>query len=329
MPLRGQRAWTSICCRPATATSSSGASDDPQQRFPSCTTLVDTLEAAAATTTRRDDLYNRLPAVIPFASLQGEPPAKDILLPPLKQVVFSLAMPALSSSTPPRTILGPQNVRYALQSSDVWECKCPVQLFTGSLCAEGLGLLAEWHVRTAEEKGDSFALQLEMQPLPRPGNAERDNATPIRLTFELDVQSTKRSVKKYAGARMRVRPAGTDRERIARYLPELAPMLFDSMRSYLQAGPEQRSEDRWHCPQPLHVYPVRPDLEMDEVLDGISRNISMGGVSFRVAKAPSTEQAYLHWHKSATVSNFAVLARVMRVQPMVGGGFEVGAAFPT
>ncbi len=64
------------------------------------------------------------------------------------------------------------------------------------------------------------------------------------------------------------------------------------------------------------------------MLDGISRNISLGGVSFRVPKAPRTEQAYLHWHKSATVSCFAVLARIIRVQPMAGGGFEVGAAFP-
>ena len=71
-----------------------------------------------------------------------------------------------------------------------------------------------------------------------------------------------------------------------------------------------------------------PDLELDEILDGISRNISLGGVSFRVAKAPHTEQAYLHWHKSPTVSPFAVLVRIIRVQSMAGGGYEVGAVFP-
>ena len=127
---------------------------------------------------------------------------------------------------------------------------------------------------------------------------------------------------------MRVLPIGGDRDRVGRFLPELAPRLFDSMRRYLQAGPEQRSSDRWQCPQPMRVYPVQTNLELDEVLDGMSRNISLGGVSFRVPKAPRTELAYLHWHKSSTVSPFALLARIVRVQPMPGGGYEVGASFP-
>jgi len=302
--------------------------DDPAQRFLSCTALIDALQASASQSTRRENLYHRLPAVIPFASLQGEPPPKHLVLPALNQLVLNLALPSLSSLSLPRTIHGPQNVRYVLQSSDVWECKCPIQLFAGTLELKVAGFRSEWHARPVHEKGDSFAFHLDLQPMPRSASADRENPQPIRLAFELDVQSTPGSVKHYAEARMRVRPAGGDRERIARYLPELAPQLFDSMRRYLQAGPEQRSEDRWQCPQPLHVYPVRPDLEMDEVLEGISRNISMGGISFRVSKAPRTEQAYLHWHRSPTVSGFALLVRIMRVQPMVGGGYEVGAAFP-
>jgi hypothetical protein len=128
---------------------------------------------------------------------------------------------------------------------------------------------------------------------------------------------------------MRVRPAEVPHEWIAQLLPELAPRLFDSMRRYLHASPEQRCEDRWQCPQPLHVYPVLRDLELDEVLDGISRNISMSGVSFHVATAPRTEQVYLHWYQSGGVSPYAILARIQRVQPLAGGGVEVGASFPT
>ena len=51
------------------------------------------------------------------------------------------------------------------------------------------------------------------------------------------------------------------------------------------------------------------------------------GVSFRVSKRPATQVAYLHWHKSTAVSAFAVLAHIIRVQPMAGGGYEVGATF--
>ena len=136
------------------------------------------------------------------------------------------------------------------------------------------------------------------------------------------------STKHYAEARIGVRPAGENAECAAAHLPQLAPRLFDSMRCYLQASPDQRREDRWQCPQPLHVYPVMPSLELEGILEGISRNISMGGVSFRVSQPPHAEQAYLHWHKSATVAHFAVLVRIIRVQPMAGGGSEVGACFP-
>jgi hypothetical protein len=240
-------------------------------------------------------------------------------------LVLELAAPALSAAGPPRVVQGPQNVRYVLHEGASWEYKCPIQIFTGALPLKVEGFRREWRGRTLHESDTSFAFQIDMPVSPRP---EDRSPVPAQLAFELDVQLAPASSKNFAEARMRVRPAGGDTERTARLLPDLAPRLFDSMRVYLHAEAEQRREDRWQCPQPLHVYPVRPDLELDEVLDGISRNISLGGVSFRVAKPPQAEQVYLHWHKSPTVSRFAVLARIVRVQPMAGGGFEVGAAFP-
>jgi serine/threonine protein kinase len=299
--------------------------DDPQQRFATCTALVEALEAAASSKARRANLYHRLPAVIPFASLQGEPPPRDVVLPPLHQLVLNVALPNRLPTVPPRTIRGPQNTRYVLQNDDVWESKCPVQIFSGALPLKVEGFRAEWRARIVEQKSEGFVFHLDLQPPLWPGDRDK---TVLPIAFELDVQSTPSSTKYFAEARMRLYPAGGDRERIARALPKLAPRLFDSMRSYLQAVPEQRSEDRWQCPHPLHVYPVLPDLELDEILDGISRNISLGGISFRVAQAPHAEQAYLHWHKSPTLSAYAVLARIIRVQPMAGGGFEVGAVFP-
>lgn len=299
--------------------------DDPQQRFPTCTALVEALETTVTSTARRASLYHRLPVVIPFASLQGEPPLKGIVLPPLQHLILSLAKPNIPAA-PPHTISGPQNTRYVLQEDGVWETKCPVQIFSGALPLKVEGFRMEWHARIVQQKGDTYLLHLDFQPPQRPGEREKP---PVHLiAMELEVQSAPGSVKYFAEARMRVFPAGGDRDRAAQHLLELAPRLFDSMRSYLQAIPEQRSSDRWPCPQPLHVYPVMPDLELDEILDGISRNISLGGISFRVAQAPRAEQAYLHWHRSPTLSSYAVLARIIRVQPMAGGGFEVGAVFP-
>ncbi len=164
--------------------------DDPEQRFASCTELIAALEKAGDQNTRRGNLYYDLPAVIPFSSLQGEPPSKDIILPPLNQIAIALAMPNLASSAPPRIILGPQNVRYVLQSSEVWECKCPIQLFAGTLPLKVAGFKGEWQARTVREKGDSFVFHLDVQPPPRPGAGDREPIALVRLAFELDVQST-------------------------------------------------------------------------------------------------------------------------------------------
>jgi hypothetical protein len=62
-------------------------------------------------------------------------------------------------------------------------------------------------------------------------------------------------------------------------------------------------------------------------MDAVGRNISYGGISFRVTQAPPTEKLYLHWARSARASAFAVLARVVRVQEAGPRAFDVGAAF--
>lgn len=301
--------------------------DDPQQRFPTCTALVDALENAAANAARRLHLYHRLPAVIPFASLQGEPPDKDVVLPPLHQLVLNLAVPPHLPQTQSRIIHGPQNVRYVLVDNTIWEFKFPVQLFRGALALKIEGFRTEWRARVVEQSDDRVLFHIDMSSPSRLG--EREPISSSRMAVELTVQMPSGSAKYFAEARVRISLVGSERERLSRLLPDLVPQIFDSIRRYLQAGPEQRGEDRWQCPQPLHVYPVRPDLELDEILDGISRNISLGGVSFRVANAPKTEQAYLHWHKSPSAAPYAVLARLIRVRPMAGGGFEVGGVFPT
>jgi serine/threonine protein kinase len=299
---------------------------NPSERYESCIALIEALEGASAAGPWTASLYYRLPPVICYSSLQGEPPAKDFAYPSVDKLVLELAAPILASVLPPQVVRGPRNVRYLVQENDVWECKYPIQIFSGALPLKIEGFRDEWQARLVHEKGNSFLLQMDLEP-PRV-STDQEIVPRVRLAFEVDVRTAPGSLKNFAEARMRVRPAGGDRDRIARWLPELAPRLFLSMRGYLQASPEQRGEDRWQCPQPLHVYPVRHDLEVDEVLDGISRNVSLGGVSFRVSQAPRAEQAYLHWHKSATLSSYAVLARIIRSQPMIGGGFEVGAIFP-
>jgi serine/threonine protein kinase len=295
--------------------------DDPEQRFPSCTALVEALEAASPGVPRPEDLYCCLPPVIPFTSLMGEPPPPGVSLPTVQEFVLSLATPTQAAGGPPRSLLASQNVRYVMQASDVWECKCPVKLFSGALRLKMEAFCNEWQARIIHEKEDSFIFQITSVVR---GSA---SAQTFRLLVELDVPAARSMDRRLSEARIRIRPANGEREQAAHLMGEVAPRVFDSLRNYLQAGPEQRGGDRWQCPQPLHVYPILPNLEMEEVVEGISRNVSLGGVSFRVSRDVRTEQVYLHWHKSPSTSAFAVLAHITRLQQTIGG-YEIGAAFP-
>jgi hypothetical protein len=78
----------------------------------------------------------------------------------------------------------------------------------------------------------------------------------------------------------------------------------------------------------VRVYPVLPDLELGPTLDGTCRDLSHGGIRFRVSHRPASDQLYLHLHASPAALGYAVLARVSRVTEVAeGDGVEIGARF--
>jgi hypothetical protein len=106
----------------------------------------------------------------------------------------------------------------------------------------------------------------------------------------------------------------------------MAPLIFDSVRLYFQTSPEQRQRERWPFTQPVRIYPVLPDLEVADVIEGVSQNISLGGIRVRIPTRPPTDHLYLHLHADAHTQDYAILSRIMRVAE-TDEGFEVGAMF--
>jgi serine/threonine protein kinase len=268
------------------------------------------------------DLNATLPPVIPFASLLGEPPTPGTVLPPLAQLVQAVWCPS-----EPQTVAGPQNARYHLHPDGSWEHHCPVEAFPGTVPIKVEGFRAHWNARVTGREGDSFALQLDLQAPRR--FWERAKGPPRRLQVELRVEPLGPLRKRLTEAHVRIRAVSGPAEEMARVLAEMGPRLLDSLRSFLQAGPEQRRRQRHACPLPLHVYPVLPHLQLAELLVGVGRSISTGGISFHVAGPPPAEQLYLHFPGVAAARDYALLARVVRRQPDGAGGFEVGAMFPS
>ncbi|HZY85045.1 MAG TPA: protein kinase [Gemmataceae bacterium] len=295
---------------------------DPARRYPNCTALVEALEAAGAAPPGPKDLYHCLPLVIPFRSLLGEPPAAGAELPSLGQIVLELTAVA-----DPLTVHGPQNFRYVLHPGGAWEYRCPLRLVPGSLPVKIDGFRQQWNARTLSEGENVWVFRLDLQS-PRRFWERGAAPPPPHLEVHLEVRPVPRPETRLSEAVVRVHPRGGQGDQASRILAGMGPQLFESLRSYLEASPEQRAEERWPCTHPLHVYPVLPDLGLAEVVQATGKNVSHGGINFRVAAPPPTDHVYLHWYDSPRVSAFAVLARVIRVLPSGPDRYEVGALFP-
>jgi serine/threonine protein kinase len=297
-------------------------SERPGERFASCTELIQALAAAIPDTRATAELYRNLPVVIPFRSLLGEPATPGTVLPSVGQIVRALTATGTS-----QTVRGGTNVRYTIRPGGVWEYVFPTTAIPATIRLQVDGFRQHWNAQLVREEAGGLLLHLDLQ-LPRRFH-ERPTTRPPQLELQVHAPSMQGLGHRVGEARVRLRLLGGDPTLVNHVLPNLAPQLFDSIRSYLQARTEQRANERWPCVQPLSAYPVQPDLELGEVLEGSGRNISLTGVSFRATKRPTTEKLYLHWHRSSKVADYALLARVVRVQLVAGGLFEVAAIFPT
>jgi serine/threonine protein kinase len=289
---------------------------EPARRFPTCLALVQALEDAGRPAVEAAPLP--LLPVIPYPALRGEPTPEGLVLPSAADLAGLLACP----SGPGRTAVGPRGLRYTVRPDGAWEHRCPVQVVPGVLRLRAEGFRLQWKARAVREADDAFVYTVEV-PRGQRGFWDCFGGRADQLEVRLELPAPSAAGARRSEAVLRLRPVNA-RARAA--LDKVGVELLDSLRSYLQAGPDQRAQERWPCPQPLRIYPVGRRGVERAALEAAGRDVSLGGASFRLARRPAFHLAYLHWHQSADVADFALLARVARVKED-GDGYEVGVAF--
>ncbi len=286
---------------------------DPGRRFASCVEFVAALEEAGRPAVAVP--AGPLLPVLPVTALAGEPVPPGLVLPSAADLVGLLACPSGAA----RTAVGPRGLRYTVRPDGAWEHRCPVQVVPGVLRLRAEGFRVQWNARAVREADDAFVYTLEVPRGPR-RFWDRFAGRPAQLEVRLELPPPSAAGTRRAEATLRLRPVG---EQARAALEKVGVELLDSLRSYLQAGPEQRAQERWPCPQPLRVHPVAAG---GGPLEAAGRDVSFGGACFRLRRRPDFRLAYLHWHQAADVADFALLARVVRVNEDADG-FEVGVAF--
>jgi serine/threonine protein kinase len=288
---------------------------EPAQRFATCTELVEALARTGAGRALRD-LARCLPPVAPVASLFGEPPPPGLCLPSredflktkIAEVTGAVEVGRLAKSDYLRFADGVHEQHFrARRFATGWRLKLDTfrqQWGADLVQAEGdVCVLRIYEVGSVWRRcfGGRSGLEVYVQ-------LEAGDATDIGLC---DVV-------------VRVHPFGRGR---ALQRAELGPLLLESLRACLQAEPEPPGGQRWPCRQPLRVYPVLPDMELGEPLDGWGRDLGPGGLTFLATQAPPAEFVYLHLNPSPASEALAVLGRVVRSHPADEGGYRVEAVF--
>jgi hypothetical protein len=287
---------------------------DPSRRFESCTALVQALENAGNSIVQ--EAMRGLPAVLHFSPGQDSNPLSP---PRIEQLIAEVTLdpdfpgvPALAVSEQTQT------------GKRTWTLRFPIRLIPGATLLKIKGFCEEWGGRLIRQELDDCLMQIDLGP-GRAG-AEAPGGQRRYLEVHLKIFLYPGAIGGFAEARATFRVVPDLGRENVDILDQYGPRLLDTLRCYLNACAERRGDERWHCPQPLHIYPIIVGARLGKALSGVSKNISRTGVSFLVPEPLATNQVYLHWYRLPRLAPFAILAHVTRVR-QVGGedGFEVGA----
>jgi hypothetical protein len=126
---------------------------------------------------------------------------------------------------------------------------------------------------------------------------------------------------------LHVRAVHLDAAESERLIKQVAPLLLDSARSYLQATPERRSLERLPFNEPFQVVAVFPGQANGPGVDCMGKDISMRGVGFITAAGPLADEVLIALRGQASEGPILLPAEVVRRQRRADGQHELGARF--
>jgi hypothetical protein len=296
--------------------------DNPDRRFPTCTAFVESLRAATPSPLVTEEMLASLPLVTPFACLMGKAPPQDTIVPLTSEVTADL----IATSVGAVNLCEVDNVRYVVHPDGAWEYRFPIQMFAGLMRLKLEGFRQHWNAESAPPAGDSFAFKIHTSN-GKTGFWSLSKPAPVGVEMEVRLQPADAMDANQREAVVRVSLFGDHGALKGTLLPLTAPRLFQSLRAYLQGGTDQRGRERWPFTQRVGVYPILAHLEIGRALEGRGRDVSPGGARLQVPQEPPSEYAYLHFHETPKAAAFAVLSRIVRVQPLEDGAYELGLNF--
>jgi serine/threonine protein kinase len=287
---------------------------DPDRRFPSCRAFVAALPRAP--TRGRIDPPSSASLVLGTAA---RPVPKTASPQEVARVVTAL----LKAAAGDWQVHESNGIRYLQRPGEIIQHRCSAHL-PAALAGHKLeGFRQQWQARLARQDATTFVFQIEP-----PANFWQrclGKRPALAIEVRLDPPSSPTLPTDIA---IQITPSGYGPREADQLLRDVGPPLLESLRLYLQAHPERRSEERllWH--PPLEVYPVEGDLA-GEVIRCRGKDISLHGIGLYLPQEPPTTRIVVQFPGTLLSEPADIPAKIVRVCPHKDGWHEVGALFLT
>jgi serine/threonine protein kinase len=303
---------------------------NPDLRFDCCAELVEALESGNVPRVQptTGSAAGRMRPVTPV------PPLPPMLRPALIGNAAPRAVPAtrplaellgkvVETAAGRRQVREHNQVRYLLQPGECIEHHCFARL-APSLVKLHLGNFTEqWCAQLVGEKNGAYQYHVPI----RGSMIKRFLGLWPSLAVEVSCQFPKDGPVGLAAIVVRIKPQDCSQRKGADLLERAGPPLLESLRSFLQADPDRRGEERLPFVTPVQVFPVSADDRVADAIAGQSRDISLHGMGLTVPHLPPTPRVCLQFSWSDSRPPLTLLARVKTVQDGSDGRQTVGVRF--
>ncbi len=307
---------------------------DPDQRFGSCLELIDALEAGGLPRTEPPSaavvkrLNQRPPTPVPTRAAPAADGPRVVTnaarVPAPAQVSILAAVDKLvQRAAGDRQVREQNGVRYLLKPGMQIEHRCFARLVPSLVRLKLDGFRDQWCAELVNAKGGTCVYHVPI----RGSLIERFFGVWPTLAVEVHCRFAQDPKVALAEVVIRIEPQDCSKRKAAHLLESAGPPILESLRSFLEAGPERRGEERLPFEQPVQVYPVYEGQGLGDSIPADGRDISPHGMGLYLPCRPPTPQVCLQLPWSSTAAPLNVRAKVVSVQPCLDGRLAVGLSF--
>jgi serine/threonine protein kinase len=212
-------------------------------------------------------------------------------------------------------------IQYRLEPGRQLGHRFAVQDFPGAAALKLEGFRQHWHADVLHQEEGLLIFSVHTAPSFWQALVAR------QVGLEIQIRLASPPGARRSEVNVVIRPFGCGRKLAIRLLEDMGPRVLESLRTYLLAHPEQRTNERLLCSHPLRISPVLGGVDLADPIDCIAKDVSADGIGFYLPKSIVTPQVYVNMPGVPELASLAGLAEVVRKKSCGDGWYEVGASF--